>query len=242
MREVETERKFQDIAEDIISGIKEGVVEKVLDALQFEKMDQRSFPEAFRGFMERVNLTFTVVPNSIIRRLQSILSSKADVSSQVRRDLQERIEKLRAKGRNIMEEIERERAASVREFEREMAQDEVEKKLFSGKDNQTISPSFWTAEDTAEIQYNIEMPGINKDDITLEASPSGLILSAPKLRPETRGRFHGGETKFGVYVFQARNLPYTIDHKAIGARYANGVLTINVPKVTSSTKSQISIS
>ncbi|MEO0350430.1 MAG: Hsp20/alpha crystallin family protein [Cyanobacteria bacterium P01_A01_bin.15] len=77
----------------------------------------------------------------------------------------------------------------------------------------------------------VVLPGLNADDINIEASRKSITLTGERnavemgedhqaLRRERRyGRFH-----------RTVNLPVAIDHEQVSADYTNGILTLNVPK------------
>ena len=77
----------------------------------------------------------------------------------------------------------------------------------------------------------VVLPGLNADDINIEASRKSITLTGERnavemgedhqaLRRERRyGRFH-----------RTVNLPVAIDHEQVSADYTNGILPLNVPK------------
>ncbi|MEO0432632.1 MAG: Hsp20/alpha crystallin family protein [Cyanobacteria bacterium J06656_5] len=77
----------------------------------------------------------------------------------------------------------------------------------------------------------VVLPGLNADDINIEASRKSITLSGERaaaeygedktvLRRERRyGDFH-----------RVVNLPLAVDHEQVRADYNNGILTVHVPK------------
>ena len=73
----------------------------------------------------------------------------------------------------------------------------------------------------------VEMPGFAKKDISLKFESGYITISAKK---------EGGETE-GKYLRRERAVSYSrsyymgdVDEKKIKAKYANGILTVTVPK------------
>lgn len=77
----------------------------------------------------------------------------------------------------------------------------------------------------------VVLPGLNADDINIEASRKSITLSGERVAVEygddktvlRRERRYGGFRR-------VINLPVAVDHEQVSADYANGILTVNVPK------------
>ena len=81
--------------------------------------------------------------------------------------------------------------------------------------------------------YLIEavVPGLTADDIAIEASRKSITISGEYAAPETdeNQRVLVRERRYGTFR-RAVTLPTTVDHENVSADYANGVLTLRVPK------------
>lgn len=77
----------------------------------------------------------------------------------------------------------------------------------------------------------VVLPGLNADDINIEASRKSITLSGERPAVE-----HGDdktvlrrERRYGSFR-RVVNLPVVVDHEQVSADYTNGILTVHVPK------------
>ena len=87
-----------------------------------------------------------------------------------------------------------------------------------------------------------ELPGMKKEDISLEFKEGTLTLSGTKKfeEPAAGVTYHRSERlsgKFGRSFY----LPQTIKHDAINATFRDGILEIDVPKTDEAKPKQITI-
>lgn len=81
-----------------------------------------------------------------------------------------------------------------------------------------------------EFIYVIDLPGVKKEDINIELSDFKETLDV------TAKRFYlldEDKAERSVFFYKTLNLPWNINEKEISAKYENGVLTINIPKLES---------
>lgn len=95
-----------------------------------------------------------------------------------------------------------------------------------------------------EGSYHIkaEIPGFNKDDITVNVSDGMVTLSGKKEdghEEETEG-YHIKEMRSGSFT-RSFQLPDEIDEENIEANYKDGVLTVTMPRKESSKTKKIEV-
>lgn len=79
----------------------------------------------------------------------------------------------------------------------------------------------------------VELPGISKDDLTIEAKDSTLRLSGRKAANyDQKASVHRRERVFGSFD-RTISLPVRIDADAIRAEYRDGVLALFIPRAAS---------
>lgn len=79
-------------------------------------------------------------------------------------------------------------------------------------------------------QIDLELPGINREDITIDCVDDALTINALKKDPITEDKKRTrSEREFGTSstVF---HLPSNIDTEKLDAVLSNGVLTVTIPK------------
>jgi len=84
-----------------------------------------------------------------------------------------------------------------------------------------------------EFVVQVEIPGINKEDIQLNVVGKGLEIKAEKRKERELGDKEGKEysyTKSYAGYYQAFDVPDNADLENVSASYKNGVLVIKLPK------------
>lgn len=77
-----------------------------------------------------------------------------------------------------------------------------------------------------------ELPGVDRDDISVEAEDHTLVIRAEKRREQEdddEEGYHWVERSYGA-VQRVLSLPENADVEAIGAQFKNGVLELRIPK------------
>ena len=92
------------------------------------------------------------------------------------------------------------------------------------------------------IMINAELPGLSKEDITLDVKENILTLKGErKFDSEVKDEsYYRRERFFGAFE-RAFTLPSTIDPEKITANFNNGILQIEIPKPEEKKPKQISI-
>lgn len=104
------------------------------------------------------------------------------------------------------------------------------------------SPQTDLVETDDEYRIHLDMPGISRDDITINYQDNTLTVHGTR-REEQReetAEFVRTERAFGEF-HRSFTLPRTVDAEAIEANFDNGVLSIHVPKTEKSKKKKIEI-
>ena len=79
----------------------------------------------------------------------------------------------------------------------------------------------------------IELPGISKEDLTIEAKAATLRISGRKTANyDQKASFHRRERVFGSFD-RTISLPVRIDADAIRAEYRDGMLALFIPRAQS---------
>ena len=103
-------------------------------------------------------------------------------------------------------------------------------------------PSFDVFESAGEYTVKSDLPGFDKDSISLTYENKTLTLSGQRKRAEVEGlRYHRLESFSGKFS-RSIKLPADVDATKISADLVNGVLTVRVPKVEATQPKQINIS
>jgi HSP20 family protein len=94
-------------------------------------------------------------------------------------------------------------------------------------------PAADVRETAGDYTFELELPGVNPDDVELTADNGVLTVRGEKTqrarKEDEQGRFHFVERSFGSFV-RAFQLPQGVDEDRIDATFAHGVLTVRVPK------------
>lgn len=95
-------------------------------------------------------------------------------------------------------------------------------------------PPVTVSESTGELVLTAELPGMCREDISIDLENNVLTISGEKTETREEGdeerRYHVYERNFGSFT-RSFTLPRTIDAANIVATFDNGVLTMKLPKV-----------
>ena len=99
-----------------------------------------------------------------------------------------------------------------------------------------VAPSFVPAVDVVEhadaYVLRAELPGLSRENITVEVKENHLVLSGKKdatTRGE-EGKYRYVEARHGAFS-RSFELPRNVKADAVEASYRDGVLTLRIPKV-----------
>lgn len=92
-------------------------------------------------------------------------------------------------------------------------------------------PKIDMKENESQIKIKCELPGMSKDNISIEMKDNTLILSGEKKEETVDGdeRFHRTEITYGKF-YRSIYIPADIDSERIEASFKDGILKIVLPK------------
>lgn len=94
------------------------------------------------------------------------------------------------------------------------------------------APAVDVREDNKEIALEVELPGIKPSDVEVTAENGVLTIRGEKqstATENTEGRYHVIERSFGSFT-RSFQLPSGVDERRIEADFADGLLTVRIPK------------
>jgi HSP20 family protein len=104
------------------------------------------------------------------------------------------------------------------------------------------SPAIDVAEDDKELSVRAELPGIDPKDLDVTVVGNQLVLSGEKRESsetKEKGVYHS-ETRYGSFR-RTVPLPEGVDTEHVDAQYANGVLTLRLPKTATASQKRIEV-
>ncbi len=103
---------------------------------------------------------------------------------------------------------------------------------FRGSAVERWFPAVDISEDDDQYLISAEVPGMDKDNITVEIKEKTLTIKGEKKTEEKKeGRkYHRVETHYGSFE-RSFYLPDNIDEESVKASFKNGVLKLSIPKV-----------
>jgi HSP20 family protein len=104
------------------------------------------------------------------------------------------------------------------------------------------SPAVDMAESDKELTVRAELPGIDPKDLEISVTGNQLVLSGEKHEAtEHDGKdYYHSETRYGSFR-RVMPLPEGIDTEKVEAQYANGVLTLRLPKTAAAATKRIEV-
>ena len=117
---------------------------------------------------------------------------------------------------------------------------EVQNRLAGFSDNPLASRSSWTpsvnvSETKDGLELTAELPGLSREDLSIELENNMLTISGEKTEQVTEGeeerRYHVWERSSGSFR-RSFSLPRTISGDDVAATFENGVLTVLLPKAS----------
>lgn len=113
---------------------------------------------------------------------------------------------------------------------------------FAGESLIEFTPVVDINESDDAVHVRAELPGLEKDQISIDVSGQTLTLSGEKKHEEEKkeGGYYSRERSFGHFSRQI-TLPAEVDMDKTTADYKNGVLHINLPKTASAARKKIKV-
>jgi HSP20 family protein len=90
-------------------------------------------------------------------------------------------------------------------------------------------PSVEVKENSKSYTVSVELPGLDEKDVKVLVEDDMLTISGEKKLERTDDKTQYSERSYGSFT-RAFTLPADADRNAISARFAKGVLTLEIPK------------
>jgi HSP20 family protein len=90
-------------------------------------------------------------------------------------------------------------------------------------------PKVEVKENDKAYHVSIELPGLDEKDVKVLVEDDVLTVSGEKKVEQADEKTHYSERSYGSFT-RAFTLPVDADRNAIAARFAKGVLTLDIPK------------
>lgn len=132
----------------------------------------------------------------------------------------------------------------LRDLQREV--DSIFDQFFGRSEDEDASAVWAPRTDLSEtddaFRIRLDVPGMTKDDITINLQNNTLTVSGERTseRTDEGEEYVRVERAFGNF-HRTFTLPNAVDRENVEAAYEDGVLTIHVPKTEESTRRQIEI-
>lgn len=93
-------------------------------------------------------------------------------------------------------------------------------------------PSVDIAETRRGYMIRVEVPGVEKEDLSVTIEDDTLVIAGEKKqeKEEEEGGYHCVERSYGAFR-RLISLPADADQQRLEAKFRNGVLTITIPKI-----------
>lgn len=101
----------------------------------------------------------------------------------------------------------------------------------SSRADRRLTPVMEVEEGDEAFQIRFEMPGIDRENISVTVENQVLQVSGehPARQVPAEGRYFASERLWGKYYREVR-LPHGVDSEQVHAELKNGILTVTVPK------------
>lgn len=106
----------------------------------------------------------------------------------------------------------------------------------------SFAPNIDISENDNEFVIEVEVPGVDKENIQIDVENNILTISGERKFEEKKEnkQYHRVETHYGIFS-RTLSLPDNADSESVKASYENGILTITINKSEKSLKKQIEI-
>ncbi len=114
--------------------------------------------------------------------------------------------------------------------------DDIVKDFFAGfsnlNANRGVYPLLDIKEDKVKYTIDVEVPGINKDDLKISIKKDNLVIQGEKKEEKKKEEesYLRVERSYGNFMRSVK-LPTEVNQSQIAAKYNNGVLKIILPKI-----------
>ncbi len=107
---------------------------------------------------------------------------------------------------------------------------------------ESFLPNIDIAETESGFEIEAQLPGIKKEDITVDLENNRLTISGERKfeKEDKTKKYHRVETQYGSFT-RSFQLPDSIDQDSIKANFKDGILKISIDKNEEKAKKQIEI-
>lgn len=102
------------------------------------------------------------------------------------------------------------------------------------------APSADVTETDEAYLVEVELPGVRRQDVTIELAGGELAISGELTKKERQGLFRHRTRRTGQFSYRV-TLPGDVDADRVEASLADGVLTVRVPKTEAARPRRIAI-
>ncbi len=102
------------------------------------------------------------------------------------------------------------------------------------------NPPVDVTEDEGALTFVTELPGFEKDQISISVDNNTLTISGERTLKGEREDYHRLERTYGKFE-RSFTLPATVDTAKIAAKLKNGLLTLTIPKKEEAKPRQIEV-
>ena len=101
----------------------------------------------------------------------------------------------------------------------------------TGGSSYSFVPKVDILENEKAYEINVAVPGLSKEDFKIDLNDNFLTISGERKfsKEKKENNLHVVETQYGNFS-RSFSLPENVDASKISAKYADGILEINVPK------------
>ncbi len=143
------------------------------------------------------------------------------------------LEKRKSSAEKMMDDM----VKSIKEM-----QNDLEKKFSEYTENVPVKPTIDIIESDEKIMVKTDLPGVNKEDINIELTEDKITISA-KFKEELEFEdvnYIKKERKYGEAIRSVK-LPAAVIVEESSAKFENGVLEVELPKVEVKKKFNVEI-
>jgi len=97
-------------------------------------------------------------------------------------------------------------------------------------DNRLLAPTVDIDETADEYIVSADLPGVKKEDISIECAENQLTISAERKYESVEGRKSDRQERYYGSYQRSFTLPSGVDADKVEASYDEGVLTLRIPK------------
>jgi HSP20 family protein len=115
------------------------------------------------------------------------------------------------------------------------------KRMFDGwPDMDLWTPAVDIEETEDAYVFEVELPGVGRDDVQVDATGNELTISGRITERERTGVVRHRTRRTGAFMYRA-SLPDGVDTDTIEARFSDGILTVRVPRTEAAKPRRIPI-